>query len=117
MCSKTDYCWIMVINQSVTHISSVQEVQLQPPHPPTSFRQSVKELSLISEVRKSILRASLGLNSMLIPSDRHFIFNNNHLLLRPRGLSNPSVGGPLRSNMAGGRMAVCDRGAICQQAD
>lgn len=70
-----------------------------------------KEPLFIRQIRESIFWTSPHLNSVLIPNDRHFIFNNNHLLFCLRTLSNLAVGS--HSNMAGRRFAVCDRGAIC----
>lgn len=67
----------------------------------------------MSEVRQSIHQASPDLYSVLIPSDRHFIFNNNHLLLRLCALSNLAVGShSIPTRLAGGLLRVIG-GAIC----
>ena len=69
------------------------------------------------QIRESVLWASLNLNSVLIPSDRHFIFNNNHLLLRLCALSNLAAGGDsIPTWLAGGWLCVIGE-AICYQAD
>ncbi len=70
----------------------------------------------IAQIRESILWASPGLNSVLIPSDRHFIFNNNHLLLRLCALSNLAVGGhSIPTWLAGGWLCVIGEPSVSRQ--
>lgn len=75
-----------------------------------------KTPQLIAQIRESILWASPGLNSVLIPSDRHFIFNNNHLLLRLCALSNLAVGGhSIPTWLAGGWLCVIGEPSVSRQ--
>lgn len=70
----------------------------------------------ISLIRKSLFRASPHPTSILVPSERHFVSDNNHLLW-PLGPLRHHCGWPLQSNVASRRMAACDRGAICEGAE